>query len=115
MTKAKPLPQQKHLQIMDEILAEEIPKIEENREIDIWTLNVIYYSSAVTILEKEGRVRKIKKTKIMRSTPGWQTKLEARIQAIRRKLSHTDVLLDCKKQEKYTQHQHHIRRKMEKW
>ena len=48
MTKAKPLPQQKHLHIMDEILAEEITNIEENREIDIWTLNVIYHSSAVT-------------------------------------------------------------------
>ena len=76
---------------------------------------MIYYSSAVTILEKEGRVREIKKTKTTRSTPGWQIKLEARIQVIRRKLSYTYVLLDCKKQEKYTQHQHHIRRKMEKW
>ena len=63
MTKAKPLPQQKHLQIMDEILAEEIPKIEENREIDIWTLNVIYYSSVVTILGKKEELEKLRRQK----------------------------------------------------
>ena len=34
MTKAKLLPQQKHLQLMDEILAEEIPNIEEQHRVD---------------------------------------------------------------------------------
>ena len=84
MTKAKPLPQQKHIQLMDEILAEEIPKIEEQHGVDIWTLNVIYYVSAVTILEKEGRLREIRRKKTAKHTPGWQIKLEARIEAIRR-------------------------------
>ena len=45
----------------------------------------------------------------------WQIKLEARIHAIRRKLSYTYLLLECKKQGEYTEHQHHVRRKMEKW
>ena len=111
MTKTKPLPQQKHIQLMDKILAEEIPKIEEQHGVDIWTLNVIYYASAVTILEKEGRLRAIRRKKTAKHTPGWQIKLEARIEAIRRKLSYTYVLLKCKKQGKYTQHQHHIKRK----
>ena len=101
MTKAKPLPQQKHIQLMDEILAEEIPKIEEQHGVDIWTLNVIYYASAVTVLEKEGRLREIRRKKTAKHTPGWQIKLEARIEAIRRKLSYTYVLLECKKQGKY--------------
>ena len=112
MTKAKPLPQQKHFQLMDEILAEEIPKIEVRHGIDIWTLNVIYYASSVTILEKEGRLRDIRRKKTVKHT---QIKLEARIEAIRRKLSYTYVLLECKKQGKYTQYQHHVQRKMEKW
>ena len=115
MTKAKPLLQQKHIQLMDEILAEEIPKIEEQHGVDIWTLNVIYYASAVTILEKEGRLREIRRKKTAKHTPRWQIKLEARIEAIQRKSSYTYILLECKKQEKYTQHQHHIKRKMEKW
>ena len=115
MTKAKPLPQQKHSQLIDEILAEEIPKIEEQHGVNIWTLNVIYYASAVTILEKERRLREIRRKKTAKHTPGWQIKLEARIEAIRRKLSYTYVLLECKKQGKYTQHQHHVKRKMEKW
>ena len=117
MTKAKPLPQQKHFQLIDEILVEEIPKTEEQHGVDISTLNVIYNASVVTILEKEGRLREIRRKKTAKHTPGWQIKLEARIEAIRRNLSYTYVLLKCKKQGKYyyTQHQHHVKRKMEKW
>ena len=76
---------------------------------------MIYYASAVTILEKEGRLREIRRKKTAKHTPEWQIKLEARIQAIRRKLSYTYVFLECKKPGKYTQHQHHVKRKMEKW
>ena len=94
---------------MDEILAEEIPKIEEQHGVDIWTLNVMYHASAVTILEKEGRLREIRRKKTAKHTPGWQIKLKARIEKIRRKLSYTYVLLECKQQGKYTQHQHHVK------
>ena len=73
---------------------------------------MIYYASVVTILKKEGRLREIGRIKTPKRTPRWQMKLEASIQAIGRKLSYTYVLLDCKKQGKYTQHQHHAKRKM---
>ena len=55
----KPSPNEKYLRIADEIVAEELEKIKTEYEIDMWTLNVIYYTTAVSVLEKEGRLRKI--------------------------------------------------------
>ena len=43
---------------MDEIISEEIVNIEKNYEINLWTINVIYYTTAVTVLQKEGKLRK---------------------------------------------------------
>ena len=55
----KPSPNEKYLRIADEIVAEELEKIKTEYEIDMWTLNVIYYTTAVSVLEKEGRLKKI--------------------------------------------------------
>ena len=83
--------------------------------IDTYIYTYIHTYILVTILEKEGRLREIRRKKTWKCTPRWQIKLEARIQAIWRKLSYTYILSECKKQGKYTQHQHHVKRKMEKW
>ena len=47
------------LKIMDEIISEAIVNIEKNYEIDLWTINVIYYTTAVTVLQKEGNSGKM--------------------------------------------------------
>ena len=60
VTKAKPISQEKHLNIINEILPEELPGLHEHQEFSQWILNVIYSASAVTILEKEGRTRECK-------------------------------------------------------
>ena len=73
--------------IMDEIISEEIVNIEKNYEIDLWTINVIYYTTAVTVLQKEAKLRKNGRKQKQKEKPGWQIRLESRIQAIRRKLS----------------------------
>ena len=61
----------------------------------MWTLNVIYYTTAVSVLEKEGRLREIKRNVKANKRPGWQIRLESRVGAIRRKISHTYVLIEC--------------------
>ena len=94
-TRTKPLPDQKLLQILDQIIAEEMNNIKTSYGMDYWIMNVIYYSTAVTILEKEGRLREDKRRPKANEKPGWKIRLETRIQAIRRKLSHTYVLQEC--------------------
>ena len=76
--------------------------------MNLCTINVIYYTAAVTILEKEGKLRKTKQG------PGRHIRLESRNQAIRKKLSYIHVLTDCKKSRKYTKHQKNIKYRMEK-
>ena len=51
----KAAPEKVHLEILDQIVAEEIKNIEEEQEINLWTLNVIYYTIAVTLMENEGK------------------------------------------------------------
>ena len=99
---------------MDEIISEEIVNIEKNYEIDLWTINVIYYTTAVTVLQKEGKLRKHGRKQKQKEKSGWQIRLESHIQAIRRKLSYTHVLIECHKSKKYTKHQRNIKYKMEK-
>ena len=52
-TKAKPLPNKVKLAMMDQIVEEEMNRIEEDYGLNMWTLNVIYYSTAVTLSEKK--------------------------------------------------------------
>ena len=104
-TKTSPPPSMDLLKIVDEIISEEIVNIEKNYEIDLWTINVIYYTTAVTVLQKEGKLRKRGRKQKQKEKPGWQIRLESRIQAVRRKLSYTHVLIECHKSKKYTKHQ----------
>ena len=55
-TKMKPAPEKVHLEILDQIVAEEIKNLEEEQEINLWTLNVIYYTTAGTLMEKERKI-----------------------------------------------------------
>ena len=51
-TKIKPPLTQEKLDILDLIVSEEIVTIEESHPIDLWTINVIHYATAITLLEK---------------------------------------------------------------
>ena len=80
----------------------------------MWTLNVIYYTTAVSVLEKEGRLREIKSSVKVNERPCWQIRLESRIGALRRKILHTYVLIECNRMKAYSKHQKEIKRKFEK-
>ena len=70
--------------------------------------------STVTILEQENRLRQINGRAKRSEKPGWKIRIESRIEAIRKKLSHTYTLLQCLKTNKYTKHQLTIKRRMAK-
>ena len=110
----KPAPEKVHLEILDQIVAEEIKDIEEEQEINLWTLNVIYYTTAVTLMENEGKSRLEKRKQKVKEKPGWKIRLEISIEAIRRKISYTYVLIECNRTQKLTSHQKTIKRIMEK-
>ena len=113
-TKARPPPNKEKLSMIDLIVKEELNRIEENYGMNIWTLNVIYYTTAVTLLENEGNLREECWTQKPYKKPGWKIRHESRIQAIRKKISHTFVLIECNRKQKFSNNQKIIRRKIEK-
>ena len=70
--------------------------------------------TAITVIEKEGKLKEIKKRSGTSVKPGWEVRLESRVEAIRRKLSYTYVLQECYRKQEYTKNQKNIRRKIEK-
>ena len=114
-TIVKPTPWKNKLQLFDQVISEEISRIQEIYETDLWTLNVMYYATAVTVMEIEGNLREEKKRRPKKAKPGWQIRIESRIEAIRRKLCYTYVLTECCKNRRYARHQNTIKIKMEKW
>ena len=111
-TKATPAPDRDNIDGLNEIINKEIG--EQLSSLDQWTINVIQYASAVTILEQENRLREIKRRAKRTEKPGWKIRIQSRIVAIRRKISYTYTLQECQKTDKYTKHQLTLKRKMEK-
>ena len=64
-----------YVRVVDIIVSEEIEKIEQQHNMNLWTLNVIYYTTAITFLEHEGELREIKKRIQTREKPGWQIRI----------------------------------------
>ena len=75
-TKIKPLPTQEFLNILDLIVSEEVVTIEKSHPIDLWTINVIHYATAITSLEKENKLREIKTRISKKEKQGWQIRME---------------------------------------
>ena len=99
---------------MDEIVEERMAEILERHGNNLWTLNVIYYTTAITLIEKEGKLREVKKRSGNEVKAGWEIRIESRIEAIRRKLSYMYVLTECNKNQRHTKNQKNIRRRIEK-
>ena len=75
-SKATPAPEQDNIKILNEILSEEFS--EQEHSLDQWTLNVIQYASAVTIVEQEYRLREINGRAKRSEKPGWKIRIESR-------------------------------------
>ena len=87
----------------------------ESEGLSLWDLNVIYYTSAVTILEAICKLREIKNMTKQQNIPGWRIQLEQHINSLRRRLSFIDIILKCKEEQKYTAHQRRNEYKLRKW
>ena len=82
--------------------------------ISLWDINVVCYVTAVTLLERIGRL-KPKTYANKKSKFGWQTQAENRINSLRKKLSYIDVVKKCKQTNSYMNHQQKIKQKLKKW
>ena len=90
----------KLLATVDKIVNEKLKVMYESEEVSLWDLNVIYYTSAVTILEAKGKLREIKNMTKQHNKPGWRIQLEQRFDSLRRKLSFINIILKCKEEQK---------------
>ena len=102
------------MKIVDKLVKDFIEENLQKDGLSLWDLNVICYTSAVTILDNLGRLKTKKNTYTYRK-PGWQIQAETRISSLRKKLSLIDVVQKCKSNDSYTKHQRNIERKLKKW
>ena len=102
------------LKIVDKLVADFMEENLQKDGLSLWDLNVICYTSAVTILDNLGQLKTKKNTYTYRK-PGWQIQAETRISSMRKKLSPIDVVQKCETNDSYTKHQHNIQRKLQKW
>ena len=60
------------MELLDQIVYEAVELLEEKYEINLWILNVIYYVTAITLMENEGKLRREKREKKATQKPGWK-------------------------------------------
>ena len=80
--------------------------------IRLWHINVMQKTTAITLLERHGKLWEKRSRKVERKEPGWMIDITNRITAIRRKISHVNVILKCKLDGKYTPKQKFIQKKL---
>ena len=68
-------------------------KIEEHGDnISLWHINVMQYTTAITLLERHGKLREKRSRKVERKKPGWMINITNRITAIRQKISPVNLI-----------------------
>ena len=78
-------PNEEKLTMIDLIVKEELNRTEESYGMNIWTLNVIYYTTAVTVLENEGNLREERRTQKPYKETGIEIRQESRFKLSGRK------------------------------
>ena len=73
-------------------------------DISFWEINVICYASALTLMERHGKLRENKHTK-KDAKKGWEFELTAQINTTRRKISQIQLVLKCIENKQYTKKQ----------
>ena len=69
-TTISPPPSEKLLNAMDKIVEDQVEEIIDRYGNNLWTLNVLYYVTAITVIEKEGKLKEIKKRSGTSVKPG---------------------------------------------
>ena len=85
-------------------------------EIGLWDINLMQYTSAVTLLARHGKLHEKQqtKTKNQKQQPIWITNIENKVEAIRRKLAHVTLIIKCTESGNFTRRQREIERKLRK-
>ena len=96
---------------VNKLLTEILEEKQLKDELSLWDLNVLCYSSEITVLENLDRIETIQDTSVHR-TPRWQMQAEIKISSLRKKLSLIDVVQKCKASNTYTTHQRSIEGKL---
>ena len=100
--------------MINSIITEHLADVHDREGVSLWDINIVHYSAAITLLEHEGKLHE-KRNIRKRDKPGWQIQLEQRIDSTRRRLAFVNLILRCKKEGRYTQHQRNTERKLRKW
>ena len=79
---------EEELEIVNEIISEHLTELSEAKEITNWHVDVTLYSTAITLLERHGKLKEKKQQRNKYEKPGWQIQFEARISAIWSKTFH---------------------------
>ena len=96
--------------ITNQIMEQHLTEIGKEQEISIWQIDV----TAITLSERHGKLRETSAEERKPSKPDWQANFENRVSAIRRKLSQVDVVIKCLQENRFTNHQMEIKRKLTK-
>ena len=94
--------------IIEEILSQ------NGSSINLWHINVMQYATAITLLSRHGKLRENKRKNKVDKTPGWMMNIMNRINAIRRKLSHINLVRKCREQNIFTRKQKQIERNLKR-
>ena len=89
-------------------------ELSEAKEVTYWYVDVTLYSTAITLLERNGKLKEKKQQRNKYEKPRWQILFEAMISAIRKKLSQIDVVQKCKQESHFTKHQKSIEDRLKK-
>ena len=105
---------EEELEIANENFSEYLTNLNEVKGITYWHVDVTLYSTAITLLERHGKLKEKEKQKIKYEKPGLQIQFEVRISAIRKKLSQIDVVQKYKSENHFTKHQKMIEDRLKK-
>ena len=82
--------------------------------LDYWDINVMIYTAAITLKNYLGDLKENKQEKITATNPGWIRNLEQKIISLRRKIAHTELIINCKQLNTFTPHQRKISSKLKR-
>ena len=94
--------------IMDQIIKE------TGDSISLWDINVMQYTTAITLISQHCKLREEKTGKKDNKTNGWMVNIMNKINSIRQKLSHINLIMKCREENRFTPKQRKIEKKLKK-
>ena len=105
-TKVRKKPDNELLGIINELGKQHLNNIQTTSGcISPWDINATMYIAAITTQTTLKNLKEVKNARATQPKPGWIRQLEQRVESIRRQMSQLLVVIDCKKNNKYTKHQ----------